>query len=78
MLDLTNLSVTFLFHKLSSYCGSNPTLQLGNPKDFQVVCSEWDIGPVSEQLSTEDEIILEVIGFKNHPNFDINVGPIGL
>ena len=45
--------------------------------DLKIVCSEWDIGHVSEILSLEDELVLEVTGYKNHPDFDINVGPIG-
>ena len=41
------------------------------------MCSEWDIGAVSERLSLEDEVVLEVTGYLNHPMFNISVGPIG-
>ena len=36
------------------------------------------MGPVSELLSLEDEVVLEVTGYINHPKFDITVGPIGI
>ena len=41
------------------------------------MCSEWDIGHVGEQLSVENEVVLDVLRFLNHPKFDINIGPIG-
>ena len=44
---------------------------------MNIVCSEWDIGAVSERLSLEDEVVLEVTGYLNHPMFNISIGPIG-
>ena len=63
--------------KRNSYCGKNPSLRPALPSDLLIVCSEWDIGHVSESLTPEDEVILEVTGYTNHPGFDLNIGPIG-
>ena len=65
------------YEQYNSYCGRNPSLEAANPKDLKIVCSEWDIGPVSERLSLEDEVVLEVTGYINHPEFNISIGPIG-
>ena len=39
-----------------------------------IVCGEWDIGPVSENLSLENEVVLEVRKIINHPDFDVRKG----
>ena len=40
------------------------------------MCGEWDIGPISERLSLESEVVLQVISYTNHPQFDIKRGVI--
>ena len=40
------------------------------------MCGEWDIGPISERLSVESEVVLQVISYTNHPQFDIQKGVI--
>ena len=44
--------------------------------DVQIVCGEWDIGPIGERLSVEREVVLEVTNYTNHPDFDIRRGVI--
>lgn len=39
-----------------------------------MVCSEWDIGPIGEQLIAKDEVVLDVSSFKNHPDFSLGQG----
>ena len=40
------------------------------------MCGEWDIGPIGERLSVETEVVLQVLNYTNHPQFDIKKGVI--
>jgi hypothetical protein len=42
----------------------------------QVVCGSNSIGEVPELLSIEDEVILDVVSFNNHPEYEATLGPI--
>jgi len=63
--------------KFNSYCGPNPSLQLANPEDLNIVCGEWDTGTVAERFTPEEEVVLTVLEFKNHPLFNVVKGPVG-
>ena len=75
--NVKNSNISVFLQQFNSYCGKNPSLRPANPSDLNIVCSEWDVGPVSESLSLEDEVVLQVSGYLNHPMFNITVGPIG-
>lgn len=51
-------------------------MQAANPEDLSITCSEWDNSQVSERFTLEDEVVLTVLDYKNHPNFNITAGPI--
>jgi len=61
----------------SSYCRGNATLKEASPRDLQIVCGEWSIEEVPEAFSFENELILDVIRFTNHPSYDPGEGPVG-
>lgn len=63
--------------KFNSHCGKDAEMQAADPKDLSITCSEWDNSQVSERLTLEDEVVLSVLKYTNHPKFNINVGPIG-
>ena len=83
------MSCVFQFN---SHCGKDPEMQAADPKDLSITCSEWDNSPVlnsipfrkwqifvpqvSERLTLEDEVVLEVLKYKIHPKFNITAGPI--
>ena len=35
------------------------------------------IPQISERLTLEDEVVLTVLKYTNHPKFDVTAGPIG-
>ena len=43
----------------------------------QVVCESRSIAEVPEQLTVENEVVLTVLNFTNHPQYDLSKGPIG-
>ena len=44
---------------------------IAEPEDLQIVCRVHNVGPVPEsETEDEDEIVLTVTGFANHPEFE--------
>ena len=65
------------FFQTSSFCGENPEMTLTPVADLQVVCGEFSIEEAPEQLTPEEEVVMEVSSFTNHPLYDPAKGPIG-
>ena len=42
-----------------------------------MVCGSSSIAEVPEQLTVENEVVLDVVSFTNHPQYDPSKGPIG-
>ena len=45
--------------------------------DLLIVCGDWDISFVSENLTPEVEVVLTVLGYTNHPDWSVEAGPLG-
>ena len=43
---------------------------LAEPKDLQIVCRVHNVGPVPESETEDEEIVLTVTAFANHPQFE--------
>ena len=43
---------------------------LAEPKDLQIVCRVHNVGPVPESETQDEEIVLTVTAFANHPQFE--------
>lgn len=43
----------------------------------QVVCGSKSIAEVPEQLTVQKEVVLNVLSFTNHPEYDLSKGPVG-
>ena len=52
-------------------------MQPALPADLQIVCGDWDISFVSENLTPEVEVVLTVLGYTNHPDWSVEAGPLG-
>ena len=58
----------------SSYCPANPKnakYVLAEPEDLQIVCRVHNVGPVPESETEDEEIVITVTGFANHPEFEV-------
>ena len=53
----------------SSYCGREPTLRLAEPSELNIVCSEYSLAIQPEQVSEEDEVVLQIRKITNHPRY---------
>ena len=59
----------------SSYCPADPEdakYVAAEPEDLQIVCRVHNVGPVPESVTKqEEEIVLTVTGFANHPEYEV-------
>ena len=62
--------------KTSSFCGFEPELRKAFASDLQIVCGEHNIGDIPEAISSEKEVVLDVLKFTNHPQYNQSKGPI--
>ena len=61
------------FQGESSYCPANPDdakYVIAEPEDLQIVCRVHNVGPVPESETEDEEIVLTVTAFANHPQFE--------
>ena len=61
------------FQGESSYCPANPDdakYVIAEPEDLQIVCRVHNVGPVPESETEEEEIVVSVTAFANHPQFE--------
>ena len=51
-------------------------MTLAYPSDLQIVCGEHNIGDIPEAISSETEVVLDVLKIINHPGYNQTKGPI--
>ena len=44
---------------------------LAEPEDLQIVCRVHNVGPVPESETEDEEVVITVTGFANHPEFQV-------
>ena len=53
----------------SSYCPADAKYVAADPEDLQIVCRVYNVGPVPESETDEQELILTVTRIANHPSY---------
>ena len=54
----------------SSYCGTNPSLRSAEASELNIVCSEWSLAVQPEQVSAEEELVLQIDKITNFPGYE--------
>ena len=54
----------------SSFCGRNPQLRPAEPSEFNIVCSEYSLAILPEQVSPEEELVLQIEQVTNFPGYE--------
>ena len=44
---------------------------IAEPEDLQIVCRVHNVGPVPESETEDEEIVVSVTSFANHPDFEV-------